>query len=164
MSPSARFTRSSRFLLLLALLILPLSACQLVLDSNYTLAAGESVSGSLLIPSANVTLEEGSLVEGSAVVFCCNVSALGDVEDGVFVGAGNLTVGPQARVGGDVTLVEGNLSVEPGATVEGQTQRGLPARLILAALALLCAAMVIPLALVVVLVRRWRRGRGELAA
>ena len=143
---------------ILLILLLGLSACQVVLDSNYTLSSGEMVSGNLLVPSANVTLEEGSRVGGSALVFCCNVDARGEIDEALFVGAGNVMLGPQAVVGGAVTLVEGNLEVAPEASIAGATQRGLPARLVFSAIALLSMIALLPLALVVLLVRRRKRG------
>lgn len=157
MSPLLRIFQTVRFPILLLFLILPLSACRLILDNNYTLTAGESTSGTLFFPSANVTLEEGSRVDGSALVLCCNLDAQGQVAADIFALSTNIIIGPQANVGGDIIIVDGNLDLDPEAAIAGQIERGFPARLILAACALFCALLLIPIALLAIIFTRLRK-------
>lgn len=98
-------------ILLTLVLVVALSGCgQVDRDSNFTLAGGESVDGTLFIFHQNAILEEDSLVDGSVVMLCCNLTVRGSVNGSVFLLTGNLAVKSSADVKGDVSLLSGNVS------------------------------------------------------
>lgn len=100
----------TRILLALTLAV-ALSGCgQANRDSNFTLAGGESIDGTLFIFHQNAILEEDSLVDGSVVMLCCNLTVQGNVIGSVFLLTGNLAVKPSADVKGDVSVLSGNVS------------------------------------------------------
>lgn len=97
--------------LLATLMILAVSGCgRIAGDSNFTLYAGESVSGTLFILSQNADLVEGSSVDGSVIMLCCNLIVDGKVNGDVYLLTGNLKIDAHADVDGDVGIMTGNLS------------------------------------------------------
>ena len=98
-------------LLLAFLMIFVASGCgRIASDSNYTLDAGKSVSGTLFILSQNADLVEGSSVDGSVIMLCCNLTVDGKVNGDVFLLTGNLKIDRHADVNGDVSVLSGNMS------------------------------------------------------
>lgn len=87
-----------------------ISQVKIVNERNYTLAAGETVSGMLFLLAQNAELLEGSSVDGSVVMLCCNLIVDGSVDGNVFLLTGNLRVDPHAVIAGDVKVKAGNLS------------------------------------------------------
>ncbi|RPJ44935.1 MAG: hypothetical protein EHM21_09785 [Chloroflexi bacterium] len=135
------------------LLMIGLSGCsQVVTGGNYTLGSGQRVDGSLFILSSNADLLEGSLVTGSVIQLCCNLTVRGQVNDGIFMLAGNVMVETGAQIDNDITLVTGNFTQLPGSQIVGQVSEGLTGGvlLILALAALLSLA--VPIALVFAIV------------
>ena len=123
-----------RTLLLLASFALAflLTGCtEVALGSNFTLAEGQRITGSLIVPSANVTLEEGSEVTGSVVVLCCNLDVGGQVGGDILLLTGNLSLDPGAEIGGDVSVLSGNLAFSPGVLPEGRISSSLSLGIIL---------------------------------
>ena len=97
--------------LLLIALMISVSACSSKTDNtSFTLNEGESVSGPLFIFTTNATLEEGSSVDGSVVMLCCNLRVHGNVTGTVFLMTGNLEVGRNADIGGDIRIISGHVS------------------------------------------------------
>lgn len=98
-------------ILLTLILAVALSGCGRVdRDSNFTLAEGQSVDGTLFVFYQNAILEEDSFVDGSVVMLCCNLTVRGNVNGSVFLLTGNLDVKPSADVKGDVSVLSGNVS------------------------------------------------------
>ncbi len=93
-----------------AVLAVALSQVRIVNERNYTLAAGETVSGMLFLLSQNAELEKDSSVDGSVVMLCCNLIVNGNVDGDVFLLTGNLRVDPHAVIAGDVKVTTGNVS------------------------------------------------------
>ncbi len=87
-----------------------ISQVKIVNERNYTLAAGETVSGMLFLLAQNAELLEGSSVDGSVVMLCCNLIVDGSVDGDVFLLTGNLRVDPHAVIAGDVKVKAGNVS------------------------------------------------------
>ena len=97
--------------LLATLMILTMSGCGRIAGaSNFTLHAGESVSGTLFILSQNADLVEGSSVDGSVIMLCCNLIVDGKVHGDVYWLTGNLKIDVHADVNGNVEIMTGNLS------------------------------------------------------
>ncbi len=109
-------------LLLGVVLTLAISGCsQVVTDSNWTLASGETLRGDVILPSANAMIDENAHVAGSVVMLCCNLIINGKVDGDVLVMSGNMELGPHAIVGGNVTFITGNEDGKPGNVVQGRT-------------------------------------------
>ena len=87
-----------------------ISQVKIVNERNYTLAAGETVSGMLFLLAQNAELLEGSSVDGSVVMLCCNLIVNGNVDGNVFLMSGNLKIEPHADVDGNIKVMSGNLS------------------------------------------------------
>ena len=95
------------------LLLLAVSGCgQMASESNFTLGAGDTVPGTLWVLSQNATLAKGSSVDGSVVMLCCNLIVEGAVTGNVLLLTGNVMIGSHAEVGGEVSILSGNLSQE----------------------------------------------------
>lgn len=100
----------SKFLLMV-LLAFFLSGCsKIVSASNFTLARGESIAGTLVILSQNATLAEGSFVDGSVIMLCCNLIVEGEVKGDVLLLTGNVKTNSPADVQGEVSVLSGNVS------------------------------------------------------
>lgn len=98
-------------LLLVIVLAVATSGCgQIAADSNFTLEAGDTVSGSLFIFSQNAILEEGSSVEGTVIMICCNLTVDGEVDGNIFLLTGNIMINANADVNGEVGVISGNVS------------------------------------------------------
>jgi hypothetical protein len=158
--------RVRRHFLPLALVLVLLTGCTRVdMAGNVLISSGQVIRGSLVAPSANVTLEQGSRVTRSLVVLCCNVIVDGQVDRHVIVLSGNIILGPQARVGGDVLYASGNLIRSPGSEVNGTISSGLGARIAVAALGLFCLVFVafgVLVLLIALFIRNKRRVRPSL--
>jgi hypothetical protein len=105
------------FFLLLASMV---AACTVIPSGNYTLESGQTVRGDLWVLSGNSTFEEGSQITGSAYVFSGNVLSDGAINKHLVVTSGNVTLGPDARVGGDVITPSGNVTQASTARIEGR--------------------------------------------
>ena len=107
MKSTARM-RSINILLGLALLITSAGCVNVAHSSDYELRSGETVSGSLFIPSGNVALDQGSRVQGSLYMLCCNLIVRGEVDGNIVMLTGNIQIDPQATIRGSVTDFSGN--------------------------------------------------------
>lgn len=90
-----------------------------IFGSDYTLASGERIDGSLVVFGGNVTVEAGSTVTESVVVFGGNVGLDGAVGESLIVIGGNVHLGASAVVEGDLVNPGGNVESDPGALVRG---------------------------------------------
>lgn len=131
--------------LLLAISALPVAAAPEVQGGGggvhfgpYTLAAGQAVSGDVVVFGGPVLLEAESEIDGSLTVFGAltieagaeidgalvvmgTASIAGSVDGDVFV-AGAVSLGKTAYVSGDLASA-GNISLAEGAVVEGTVER-----------------------------------------
>ena len=98
-----------------------------VFNEDYTLAAGDRVEGDLVVVNGDVTLEIASRVEGSVFVWSGDVEVEGTVESDVVVTQGDLYLGDDAIVEGDVVCSWScDLDREDGAHVDGNVVEGVP--------------------------------------
>ncbi|MBE3073318.1 MAG: hypothetical protein IMZ67_10100, partial [Acidobacteria bacterium] len=68
----------------------------------------------------SVTIDKDEVVSGSVVVVLGSATVHGEVRDEVVVVLGDVRLGPDANVLGDVTVVGGRLDVDPQARIRGQ--------------------------------------------
>lgn len=92
----------------------------LTTEDTYTLSAGEIVRGDLEVGTRVVTLERDSRVTGNLTVPAGQLVLFGEVGGDVSVPAGDVTLGPHAVIGGDLTLGTGTLYRADTAVVEGR--------------------------------------------
>jgi len=100
----------SRFLLVLLLIVITSGCGQISGDSNYTLGAGKTISGTLFILSQNAILEEESSVQGSVIMVCCNLTVKGNVNGNVVLVSGNVNIERPGNVNGDIEVIAGNIA------------------------------------------------------
>lgn len=97
--------------LLATLMIFAVSGCgRIAGDSNFTLHAGESVSGTVCILSQNADLVDGYSVNGSVIMLCCNLIVDGKVNGDVYLLTGNPKIDAHAVVDGDVGILTANFA------------------------------------------------------
>jgi hypothetical protein len=106
------------YLLILGAILLLSAGCTTVLG-NYTLESGQVQRGNLLIRSGTATLEEGSLVTGDVLMTRGNILANGEIEGDILFFWGNVSLGPQAVVHGDIRGISGLIQKAEGAHVDG---------------------------------------------
>ncbi len=96
-------------------------------NEDYTLAEDQHLEGDLIVFNGNATLEPGSVVEGSVVVWNGNADVEGTIEKDVVVSSGDIRLGANAWVQGDVVCSWNcDLEQEEGARLDGKRVEGLP--------------------------------------
>lgn len=88
-----------------------------VITEDFTLTAGQTINGSLVVMNGNVALQIGSTVQGNLAVFGGNVTVAGRVEGDLTVFGGAVTVLPSATITGQAVESGGTLVVQSGANV-----------------------------------------------
>jgi hypothetical protein len=124
-----------KILLLLAVMLAPtlrVSASdgsgqgQLIIGQNFTLAAGKTLDGDLVVIGGTATIEEGAGVQGDIVVIGGSLRLDGQATGNAVVIGGAASLGPRATVGSDVITLGGNLHHEAGAHIGGDVITNLP--------------------------------------
>ncbi len=104
------------------LLMLIISGCgPVVTDNNWSLAKGETRTGTLVLSSTNAVIDSNSHVIGSVVMLCCNLIVNGEIDGNLLVVSGNVQLGSHARVNGNVSFITGNEDAKMGAFITGTT-------------------------------------------
>ncbi len=93
---------------------------EIVVGEDYTLAAGETLNGNLIVYGGDAVLEEGSRVTGDVVIVGGSLDASGEIGGDAVVTGGSGTLHETAIVHGDLVAIGGNVNREPGAQVQGQ--------------------------------------------
>ncbi len=113
-------------MVLIAALLLPGTAFaaepqqgQVVMGGDYTLEAGETLDGDLLVFGGNVTLEAESIVQGNVLLMGGNANIDGEVGGDLALLGGNADLGATAVLQGSVISLGGNLSRAEGAEIGG---------------------------------------------
>jgi hypothetical protein len=113
----------------LALLVLLfLTACEptgfyrfaIALEGEHTIAPGETLESDLIILGGNVTLEAEAQLTGSVYMINGQFEAEGFVAGDVTQLSGNVALGENARIGGDLNSGGGRLQLADQAVVEGE--------------------------------------------
>jgi hypothetical protein len=97
---------------------------KIVFGSNYTLASGETLDGSLIVFGGNAVVQPNSTVQGDVAVIGGNLDINGIVERNVVIVGGNATLGNSAHVMGNVNTVAAALNRAPGARIDGEIVTG----------------------------------------
>jgi hypothetical protein len=97
---------------------------QLVMGGAFSLASGQTLSGSLVILGGVATLEDGSRVTEDIVILGGTLRADGRVDGDIVSIGGLVDLGPTAVVAGDVNVLSGHLSRAEGTRIEGRVNRG----------------------------------------
>jgi hypothetical protein len=83
---------------------------------------GRNISNDRIRIFDSVVVEAGEVINGNAVAIAGSAEINGEVQDDVVAVGGDVTLGPQARVGRDVVVVGGRLKRDPGAQVGGDVK------------------------------------------
>lgn len=101
-------------------------------NEDYVLAAGEELDGDLIVFNGDATLESESRIRGNAVIWNGNAEVNGIIEENLVATNGDVRLGEDALVQGDV-VCSWNCDVEQeagarigGEIVEGPSLRGIP--------------------------------------
>ncbi|MBI3763734.1 MAG: polymer-forming cytoskeletal protein [Chloroflexi bacterium] len=92
---------------------------EIVVGRDYTLQAGSTLSGNLVVYGGKATLEEGSRVTGDVVIVGGSVEARGEIGGDVTIVGGSADLKDTAIVNGDLVTVGGSLNRAPGAQIKG---------------------------------------------
>ncbi len=119
-------TNLIRFILLLAVLVLPASNVYaqspdgdvLLFGQNYTLEKGDELNGNIAVFGGNITIEEGATADGDIALIGGNFRMDGDVNGDVAVIGGNLTI--SGKVDGDIVVIGGQIQLTETAVVDGE--------------------------------------------
>jgi hypothetical protein len=117
---------------LLLVAVLALTVCgesglysgTLITQGDHTIGAGETLRGALVIMGGQTQLQPGARVDDSVYIAGGQVDINGQVDGNVSLIQGNLSLGPQAQVGGSLNVGGGMLTRAPESTVQGEVQRG----------------------------------------
>jgi cytoskeletal protein CcmA (bactofilin family) len=93
---------------------------QVIFGGTFTLSAGQSVDGDLLVVGGVVTLEQGSSVHGDTVLFGGTISVDGEIQGNLAAMGGTVGIGPNAVIHGDVMRFGAVVSIDEAATIEGE--------------------------------------------
>ena len=121
-----RFALAATLACLLLLAATPLALAsdglpdEIVVGEDYTLAAGETLSGNLVVYGGDVELEPGSRVTGDVVIVGGEIEASGEVGGDLVVVGGDAHLTDSAVVGGDLATMGGEVQRDPGAQVRGR--------------------------------------------
>lgn len=88
-----------------------------VITDDFTLTAGQTINGAVVVMKGNVALQAGSTVNGNLAVFGGNVTVAGHVAGDVTVFGGQVTVLASATITGQAVESGGTLVVQNGAAV-----------------------------------------------
>lgn len=129
------------------------SGCATVSTSgDFILKNRQTLRGNLVITSGNAILEEETRVTGSVIMTSGDLLVNGEIEGSIYLFSGDVTLGPEAVVHGDIRGTSGDVKKIEGAQVLGQisknaTSFSISRGIIPGFIVLLC---IIPLAVLVV--------------
>ena len=146
-------------------LVLPLMCVLLagsvrpIAASNFELGAGATYPRDLVVLSGNVQLEQRSRVQGSVIMLCCNLRADGRIDGSILLLTGNLMIGSNAVVQGEVAQLEGNIDQAPGAEINAASGSSGGLGLLGDLFRIFCLVPVALIGATFVLLGLWRRRR-----
>ncbi len=119
----------SSLILLAALVFLPARVAsasagvfegQVIFGQSYTLAAGETLPGDLLVFGGTAEIQEDAIVQGNVVLFGGGLTVDGEVTGDVAAIGASVTLGPAAHISGDLVTVGATFDRAETARVDGQ--------------------------------------------
>jgi hypothetical protein len=96
----------------------------LILEGRHVYGPGEVLNGVFLVVDGEAVLEQGARVKGPVYMLGGSAMINSQVDQDVSVIGGNLTVGPNAMIGGDLRVGSGELDLSPQTTVKGSVLKG----------------------------------------
>lgn len=111
----------------LAVLLMPQAARaqggdsdKFVLGGSYTLPAGETLAGNLIVVGGFAQLEPGSRLGGDAFLMGGTLSSAGEIAGDILAAGGLVQLQSGAHVNGDINLAGAHLERQAGVTVAGE--------------------------------------------
>ena len=95
-----------------------------VYQGDVAVAHGGVIRGNLVVYSGSIEVDEGGRVTGDITAFSGNVEINGAVDGSITAWSGDVNLGRSAVVGGDVSVVSGEIAQTRGAVVKGSLLRG----------------------------------------
>jgi cytoskeletal protein CcmA (bactofilin family) len=109
-----------RLMTLFSLFSLLATGCARVITSgSHNVKSGTTIPGNLLMTSGQLSLEKGSKVAGSILMTSGDIVANGEVEGNIYMSSGNVYVGPEGIIHGDIRGASGSVQQAAGAQVRG---------------------------------------------
>jgi hypothetical protein len=99
---------------------------RVIAGGTFTLAAGETQNGSLLILAGVVTLEEGSRVTRDVVVLGGTVSVSGEIDGSLVAIGGVVSLSEAVVIHGDLIAPASVVEISEQAVIDGQVMTDLP--------------------------------------
>jgi hypothetical protein len=97
---------------------------QVITGQDFTLRAGETITGNLVVMGGNVTIEAGARITENIVVFGGNVELAGEVGGDVVTFGGDADLLSTAVVEGNLITPGGSITRAEGAQVNGVESQG----------------------------------------
>ena len=96
----------------------------MILEGRHVYGSGEVLNGIFLVVDGEAVLDRGARVEGPIYVLGGSTTINGQVDQDISVIGGNIRVGPQATIGGDLRVGSGELDLSPQAMIKGSVWKG----------------------------------------
>ncbi|MGQ9832794.1 MAG: hypothetical protein ACUVRJ_03190 [Candidatus Villigracilaceae bacterium] len=100
---------------------------KVIFGNNFTLKAGETLSGDLVVMGGVVMIEDGATVNGSTVLIGGTLTIEGEVTADVMLVGGTATLGKNAHVHGNLVAIGGNIQRDKNARIDGEVISSLVA-------------------------------------
>jgi hypothetical protein len=120
--------KTTYWLLLAALLIMPVRTAyaddgtahdRLIIGQNFSLPAGETLDGDLVVLAGEATIEEGAIIQGDLVVIGGDLRLDGDALGSAVVIGGSASLGASSSVGRDLVALGGSFQRADGSRIAG---------------------------------------------
>ncbi|HZD55714.1 MAG TPA: hypothetical protein VE136_03250 [Anaerolineales bacterium] len=96
----------------------------MILEGRHVYGPGEVLNGIFLVVDGEAVLDRGARVEGPIYVLGGSTTINGQVDQDISVIGGNIRVGPQATIGGDLRVGSGELDLSSQAMIKGSVWKG----------------------------------------
>jgi hypothetical protein len=120
--------KTAYLVLLTALLIMPVGTAfaddgtlhdRLIIGQNFTLPAGETLDGDLVVLAGEATIEKGALIQGDLVVIGGSLRLDGEALGSAVVIGGSASLGAASSVGRDLVALGGSFQRAEGSRIAG---------------------------------------------
>ncbi len=95
-----------------------------VYDGNVKVESEGRIDGNLVVYSGDIEIEEAGVVEGDVSAFSGDIELAGTVGGNVASWSGDVDLDATANIGGDISVLSGNIGRADGAVVGGNLVRG----------------------------------------
>lgn len=93
-----------------------------VITGDHVVWNNQTIKDDVVVIGSDFEMDSDSKIEGDFAVFFSNAKVDGNIEGDVALTFGNLTLGPNAIIGGDLGIFKANVDIDEKAVVKGTTR------------------------------------------